>query len=87
MDNFKVGFSQNFGSQLGLGQSKLGGNNLDTMSNAGTSRGAVTQPKLEGQPLGQVMGNNNNVLDSSMRKSNILSTPSSKGGHDEDFEK
>jgi hypothetical protein len=90
MDNFKVGFSQNFGAQLGLGQSKLGGNNMETMSAAGTSRGAVIQPKIEGtnQAFGQDMSGNG--LDTSIRKSNLLSTPSSKGAreHDgEDFEK
>ena len=30
------------------------------------------------------MQNNNNPLENSMRQSNILSTPSSKGGHDDD---
>lgn len=91
MENFKVGFSQNFGSQLGLGQSKLGGNQDGISSRGvGQSFGAVIQPKIGGdsqvQSLGQAMGNNN-VLENSMRQSNVLSTPSSKGGpRDEEVE-
>lgn len=83
MDNFKVGFSQNFGSQLGLGAK-----NLDAMSStsrgAAQTFGAVIQPNLT---LGQAM-NNTSQLENSMRQSNILSTPSSKGNHnDDDYDK
>lgn len=73
MDNFKLGFSKQFGSQLGandtLSQSKVGG-----VAGVATF-GAVMQPKPE----------NTNPLDNSLRGSNILSTPSSK--NDEDFDK
>ena len=87
MDNFKVGFSQNFGSQLGMGQSKLGAANNDTLSNrGGQTFGAVGQPKVAGDAsFGQAMNNDNNVLENSLRQSNILSTPSSKGGKDDDM--
>ena len=82
MDNFKMGFSQNFGSQLGLGNK-----NADAMS--ATSRGAAQTFGAVSQPmnLGQAM--NNNQLENSMRQSNILSTPSSKGqlNDDDDYEK
>lgn len=89
MDNFKVGFSQNFGSQLGLGQSKLGGANNDSVSGRGnTTFGAVIQPKIPSDSQGQAVGSGNNLLENSMRQSNILSTPSSKGGarEDEDYD-
>jgi len=50
MDNFKVGFSQNFGSQLGLGQNKLGGAANDSMTGRtqGTF-GAASVPKVGGE--------------------------------------
>ena len=87
MDNFKIGMASQFGAHLG--QPNLGskvGSGLDSLSNAGKPGqgviGAVSQP----QSLGAAM-KNANPLDSSMRGSNILSTPSSKGGHEDDFEK
>lgn len=54
-----------------------------------TSRGAAQTFGAVSQPmnLGQAM-NNTSQLENSMRQSNILSTPSSKGNHnDDDFEK
>jgi len=47
----------------------------------------VIQPSVspaQNNLLGSAMQNNNNPLENSMRQSNILSTPSSKGGHDDD---
>ena len=69
MDNFKLGFNSKFGSQLGAGLS------------SGVVGGAVAQPQSS------VFGNNMKLglskpgeADTSIRKSNLLSTPSSKGG-------
>jgi hypothetical protein len=47
----------------------------------------VTQPKVFEHSLGAAMQNSNNALDNSMRQSNILSTPSSKGGQDDEYDK
>ena len=81
MDNFKMGFSQQFGAQLNMQSSKLG---LDNQRQ--NTFGAVIQPKVDS--LSNAMDKDNlNPLDSSMRQSNILSTPSSKGGLNDDFDK
>ena len=78
VDNFKTAFGQKFGAPLG--QSQLAG--LDNLSSRGGG-GAVAQPKQDAQSV------TGNPLETSARHSNILSTPSSKGGRgDEDeFEK
>lgn len=55
----------------------------------GGAQGAVMQPSvapMQGQSLADAM-NNGNPLDNSMRGSNILSTPSSKAGRDEEEDK
>jgi hypothetical protein len=73
----------------------MSGTNRDAMSgaNRGAAQtfGAVIQPKTGGdqqnQSMTQAMGNNNNALENSMRQSNILSTPSSKGAHEDDYDK
>ena len=48
-----------------------------------SNRGAVIQPKQNEATLGQAMQNPNTNLENSMRGSNILSTPSSKGGEED----
>ena len=77
MDNLKLGFSKNFGANLGLGGNKFG--DLSSVSSkqdiTHSSVGAVVQPSR---------GLNKEQLDTSIRNSNILSTPSSKGGQLDD---
>lgn len=72
MDNFKLGFGSKFGSQLGGGLSTGG---------AVTAGGAVAQPQstVFGSNMKLGLGNKGD-FDSSVRQSNLLSTPSSKGG-------
>lgn len=67
MDNFKLGFGNKFGSALGAG---LGG------GGGGAVGGAVGTSNMK---LG-LGGAKPNDADTSIRKSNLLSTPSSKGG-------
>jgi len=69
VDNFKLGFGNKFGSQLGQG---LGGQGGGAVGSVG---GAVGSNMKLG--LG---GNKPSEADTSIRKSNLLSTPSSKGG-------
>ena len=77
MDNLKLGFSKNFGANLGLGGNKFG--DLSSVSSkqdiTHSAVGAVVQPSR---------GLNKEQLDTSIRNSNILSTPSSKGGQLDD---
>lgn len=83
MDNIKFGFQSKFGAQLGLGgQTKGGMSQLSvpnsTTSSAGAAASAVAQPS-------PALSNRQN-LDNSMRQSNLLDTPSSKGGNIDDEE-
>ena len=93
MDNFKSGFSSKFaGSGLNFGS-------LSSVSGqASAGGGAVSQPAVGGGlslGLGALQGNSQlgkggaqsttgNPLDSLVRKSNLLSTPSSKGNQMDD---
>lgn len=76
MDNLKLGFGSRFGEQLGLGSKPIG--NLSSVSqrdHTQTQGGAVAKPIPGG--LSQRDGG-------SVRTSNLLSTPTStKGGNDE----
>ena len=91
MESFKMGFGQQYGGQLG--QSKLGG------FGAGSAFGSMAQSQPQGAPgvVAQPQSNAGNFsgqiknsgegLDSSMRSSNLLSTPSSSRNLvDDDFE-
>ena len=74
MDNLKLGFGSRFGEQLGVGTGKPIGNLSSVSQRDGTQGGAVAQP------IGGGLSNR----DGSMRGSNLLSTPTSnKGGNDE----
>lgn len=94
MDNFKLGFNNKFGGQLGstsgLG---LGGSaSTGAFGGAPATQGAasaVIQPQNSANNLKLGLGGLgasgvDTNLDNSMRKSNVLSTPSSKGKFDED---
>jgi hypothetical protein len=96
MDNFKIGFGNKFGGQLGQGSGLgLGAGSASTGGfAAGGGAAAAIQPqnatsastnnlKLGLGGLGGPAGVETN-LDNSMRKSNVLSTPSSKGKFDND---
>ena len=74
MENFKLGFSQQFGNQIS-GASKLGG--LDSLPGShrlGGTFGAVAQPKMN-------KDENSNPLETSMQ--NILNTPTSSKNDEE----
>ena len=75
MDNFKLGFGNKFGSALGSGLGGGGGGG----GGAVTGAGAVAQPQF-GSNMKLGLGAKGDGPDSSVRKSNLLSTPSSKGG-------
>jgi len=81
MDNLKFGFQSKFGGQLGLGQNKPGTSGMlsvpSTNSSAGAAASAVVQPS-------PALNSNRNALDNSLRGSNLLDTPSSKGGNMDD---
>lgn len=94
VDNFKLGFSNKFGGQLGstsgLG---LGGSaSSGAFGGAPATQGAasaVIQPQNSASNLKLGLGgvgpaSVDTNLDNSMRKSNVLSTPSSKGKFDDD---
>ena len=86
IDNFKSGFSSRFGTNLGLEKGGLGSlSAIGGNSNQGATFGAVQQAAI---PSGNLLGSGsaNTNLDNSMRQSNILSTPSSKGGPRDDDE-
>jgi len=91
-DNLKFGFqskfSDKFGGQLGLPQNKGNFGNLSSVSGgdhhhgpSSSTAGAVAQPS-------PALASNRNQLDNSLRQSNLLDTPSSKGGHalDDEFD-
>lgn len=90
MDNFKYGFGNKFGGQLGAGGLGLGAS-ASTGAFGGVSQGGAAVPQTNQSNndlklgLGGVGGNSgvDTNLDSSLRKSNLLSTPSSKGGKNE----
>lgn len=85
MDNLKLGFQSKFGANLGLGGNKAGGLSgmgglsvpQSTNSSVGAAAGAVAQPSPS-------INSNRQNLDNSMRQSNLLDTPSSKGGNIDD---
>lgn len=82
MDNLKLGFQSKFGANLGMGQNKGGPMShlsvpTSTNSSIGAAAGAVAQPS-------PALNSNRNQLDNSMRQSNLLDTPSSKGGNMDD---
>ena len=93
MDNFKLGFANKFGGQLGAG-SGLGLGSQSQVGFGGAVQGgaaAAIQPQNASTNNLQLGLGGLNVpsgvetnLDNSMRKSNILSTPSSKGKFDKD---
>jgi hypothetical protein len=76
--DFKLGASQKFNSQFSSGLS----------ANFGLSQGgAVSQVKAPGMRSSVALGGRGEQeLDDSMRKSNIMSSPSSKGGKNEEDE-
>jgi len=85
MENIKFGFQSKFGGQLGLPQNKGNFGNLSSVSGQGSTQntaGAVAQPS-------PALASNRNQLDNSLRQSNLLDTPSSKGGNtlDDEFDK
>jgi hypothetical protein len=97
MDNFKLGFSNKFGGQLGAGSGLgLGGSASSGAFGGAASVGqggaaAVIQPQNSANNLklglgGLAPASVDTNLDNSMRKSNVLSTPSSKGKFDADNE-
>ena len=93
MDNFKLGFANKFGGQLGAG-SGLGLGSQSQVGFGGAVQGgaaAAIQPQNASTNNLQLGLGGLNVpsgvetnLDNSMRKSNILSTPSSKSKFDKD---
>ena len=85
MENFKVGFSQQFAAG-GITQAKLETLN-SSRPGATFGAGAVTQPKIDtiSQQSHSTNTKEKNPLDSSqMRQSNILSTPSSQNEREEE---
>ena len=79
MDNLKLGFQQKFGGGLGTlstGTSKLGAHSAVSQRQEPATGGAVGAVAPGG-----LSGREN--LNTSMRNSNIMNTPSSKGGFDE----
>lgn len=97
MDNFKLGFSNKFAGQLGSGSGLGLGGSASTAAFGGaaaTGQGgaaAVIQPQNSANNLklglgGLAPSGVETNLDNSMRKSNVLSTPSSKGKFDGDTE-
>lgn len=87
VDNFKMGFGSKFGGQLGAGGLGLGGASTGAFgANSGVSQGgAAAAVNQSNNDLKLGLGGNSGVdMDTSIgRKSNLLSTPSSKGGKNE----
>ena len=90
MDNFKLGFGQRFGNALGSGlgsnvsgQQPQGTQNNLTLGGGGAVIGAQPQNNLTLGLSGLTGANKggDQKLENSMRKSNLLSTPSSKAGN------
>ena len=83
MDNIKFGFQSNFGGQLGLGGAKSGGMSALSVPTAGNTSSAGAAAAIA-QPSTALSNRQN--LENSMRQSNLLDTPSSKGGQLDDDE-